>query len=125
MKIARELYLALENLLVNRHGVIVVKRVDSGDHLVREDTEGPPIDGLSVAFIEEHFGGEILGSSAEGVSAGLAVLGEAEVRQLEVAFGVDEDVFRLQVTVDNVQRVQVLKHECHLSRVEPVTRMAD
>jgi len=122
MKIARELDLALENLLVDRHGVVVVERVDSCDHLVGENAESPPIDGLAMAFVKENLGGEILGSSTEGVRAGLAVLCEAEVRQLEVALGVDEDVFGLQVTVDNVQRVQVLKHERHLARVKPATQ---
>ena len=56
VEIAGELNLALENLLVDGHRIIVIEGVNAGEHLVREDAERPPVDGLSVALIEEHFG---------------------------------------------------------------------
>ncbi len=37
MKIARELNLALKDLLIDGHGVVVVEGVDSGDHLIGQD----------------------------------------------------------------------------------------
>ena len=37
-----ELDLALEDLLINCHGVIVVERVNACHHLVGEDIESPP-----------------------------------------------------------------------------------
>lgn len=37
MKIARELNLAFEDLLVDGHGVVVIEWVYAGEHLVRQD----------------------------------------------------------------------------------------
>ncbi len=37
MKIARELNLALKDLLIDGHGVVVVEGVDTGDHLIGQD----------------------------------------------------------------------------------------
>ena len=115
VKIARELNLAFEDLLVDGHGVVVVKWIDAGDHLVGEDAEGPPVDRLAVAFVEEDLWGEVLRGTTERVCARLAVLCEAEIGQFEVALIVDKDILGLQITVDDVQRVQVFEHEGDLS----------
>ena len=56
MKIAGELDLALENLLVNCHGIVVIERVNSGDHLVSENAKCPPVDGFAVTFVEKYLG---------------------------------------------------------------------
>ena len=60
MKIAGELNLAFEDLLVDGHRIVVIEWVNAGEHLVREDAERPPVDGLSVALVEEHFGRQVL-----------------------------------------------------------------
>ena len=60
MKIARELNLTLEDLLIDGHRVVVIEGVNAREHLVREDAERPPVDGLSVALVEEHFGRQVL-----------------------------------------------------------------
>ena len=46
------------------------------------------------------------------------LLAEAEVGQLDVAFGVQQNVFRLQVAVDDALAVQVLQCQRDLSHVE-------
>jgi len=56
VKIARELNLAFEDLLVDCHRVVIIERIDTREHLVREDAECPPVDRLSVAFVEKYFG---------------------------------------------------------------------
>ena len=56
MKIARELNLTLEDLLIDGHGVVVVEGVDTGNHLIGEDAECPPVNGLAMTFVEENFG---------------------------------------------------------------------
>ena len=119
VKIAGELNLALEDLLVDGHRVIVIEGVNAGEHLVREDAQGPPVDRLAVALIQEDFGRQVLGRSAKRVSARLAVLSESEVRQFEVALLVNKDVLRLQISVNDVQRVQILEHQRHLRGVKP------
>ena len=108
MEVARELDLALENLLVDGHGVIVVEGVNASEHLVGEDSERPPIDRLGVALVQEDFRCDVLWCTANSVCSLLDLL-------------VDQNVLRLQVTVDNVERVQVLEHQSNLCRVEPMT----
>ena len=56
MKIARELNLALKDLLIDGHGVVVVEGVDTGNHLIGQDAQCPPVNGLAMTFVEEHFG---------------------------------------------------------------------
>jgi len=118
VKIAGELNLTLEDLLVNGHRVIIVERVNTGQHLVGEDAERPPVHGLAVALIKEHFGCQVLRSAAERISARLAVLGKSEVCQFEVALLVDQDVLRLQISVNDIQGMQVLEHQRHLRGVK-------
>lgn len=38
VKIARELNLALKDLLIDVHRVVVIERIDSRNHLVRKDS---------------------------------------------------------------------------------------
>lgn len=121
VEVTRELDLALEDLLVNGHGVVIVEGVDSGNHFVCEDAKRPPVYWLTVALIEEHFGRQVLGSPAQGVGPSVAVLSEAEVGQLQVTLLVNQDVFRLQVTIHDVLRVHILKHQANLGRIEPKT----
>lgn len=110
VEIARELNLALEDLLVDSHRVVIVERIDASQHLVRENAQRPPVDWLTVALVEEHLGRQVLRRPAQCVSARLTVLGETEICELQVALLVNQDVFRLQISVDDVQRVQILEH---------------
>lgn len=52
IKISWELYFAFQDFLVNGHGVIVVEWIDSCNHFVGQNTQGPPIDWLSMSFIK-------------------------------------------------------------------------
>ena len=119
MEIAGELNLALEDFLVDGHGVVVVERVDARQHLIGEDAERPPVHGLAVALVQEHFGGEVLRRATQRISARLAVLGETKVCELQVALLVDENILRLQISVNDVQRVEVLEHQRDLRGIEP------
>ena len=47
------------------------------------------------------------------------LLGQPEVSELDVAVEVHEDVFRLQVTVQNIQRVQMLQRHDDLADINP------
>ncbi len=81
VKITRELDLPLENLLIDGHGVVIVERIYSGDHFVGEDTEGPPVDWLSVALVKEYLRRKIFGRPTESVGTSLAVFCETEIRK--------------------------------------------
>ena len=82
VKVSGEPNLAFKDLLVDGHGVVVIEWVDASEHLISQDSEGPPIDGLTVTFVEEHLGSEVLWSTAQSVSACLAILGKSEVCEL-------------------------------------------
>lgn len=109
---------AFENFLVDGHGVFVVEGVDAGDHFVEEDAEGPPVDGLAVSLVQQDLRREVLRGSAEGVCPAFDDLGEPEIGEFQVAVGADEQVLGLEVSVDDILRVQVLEHGRHLRRVE-------
>lgn len=119
VEVSGELDLPLKDLLVDGHGVLVIEGIDASQHFVCENPKAPPVDGLSVALVHEHLRSQILRSSAEGVRPPVSVFSEAEVGEPEVADVVDEQVFRLQVSVNNVFRVQVFKHEYNLSSIKP------
>jgi len=83
----------------------VVEGRDPDNHLVDQDSEGPPIKSFVVSRADDHFRGEVLGRTAEGVRllpVLLHDLCQPEVSQHDVAVVVEQDVFRLQVTVYNV-----------------------
>ena len=67
-----------------------------------------------MALVEKHFRRQVLRSAAEGVGTRLAVLRETEVGQLEVTLLINEDILRLQITVDDVLLMQILEHESNL-----------
>lgn len=55
----------LENLLVHHIGVFVIERRQTSQHLVKEDTQCPPVDGLGVAVANEQLRSKVLRSSTE------------------------------------------------------------
>mmetsp|Transcript_4360 Transcript_4360/g.11304 ORF Transcript_4360/g.11304 Transcript_4360/m.11304 type:complete len:212 (+) Transcript_4360:158-793(+) len=85
LKVARELELAREDLLVDPEGVLVVKRRVARQHFVDEDAERPPVHRLSVPFGLDDLGREVLGCATQRPCSVLNVLGEAEVGDFQVA----------------------------------------
>ena len=96
---------------------------EADDHLVREDAKGPPIDGEGVTALDKDLRCQVVGRSAEGVSLGVALedLSQTEVREADVPIFVHQDVLRLQVTVDDVLRVEMAQCHGDLDRVEAGT----
>ena len=93
---------------------------EADDHLVSENTEGPPIDRETMAQLVNDFGRQILRRTAERLRLLVALenLGETEVGQRDVAILTHEDVLRLQITIDNLLLMQMAKGESHGQRVE-------
>jgi len=71
-----------------------------------------------VTLVKKHLRGEVFGGTAERVGTGLTELGETEIRELEVAFLINQNVFGFEITVNNMLRVEVLEHQRHLGRVK-------
>ena len=53
------------------------------EHLEHDHAEGPPVDRLAVALLQDELGREVLGRAAQRPRAVLDVLGEAKVDELE------------------------------------------
>jgi hypothetical protein len=51
------------------------------------------------------------------------LLAQPEVGQLDVTFGIQQNVLRLQVSVDNALTVQVLQRQCDLGDIETSLKM--
>jgi len=114
----RVLGLGVDNLLVDVHWVVINKRSVSGVHLVHEDTEGPPIDGLAVASVEEDLRGDVLGGTANGVGSLLHDLSKAIVDKLEVTINANHNILGLKISVDDILGMQVLEDRSDLGTVE-------
>ena len=117
IKAPGELELPLEYLLVDSHGVLVAERINSRKHLIYDDPQGPPVHRLSVALVQQNLRGQVLRSPTECVGPSLDHLRKAEVRELQIAIGAQQEILRLQVPVHYVQRMQILKHAHYLRTV--------
>ena len=116
---------ALEDLAVELDRVVGRKRRLAREALEGEDADGPPVDAETVPLDEDHLGREVLGRAAERPRAVGEHLGEAKVDELEVAVGVEQQILRLEVAVDDVERVQVRDDRRHLRDVEDDLRLVE
>lgn len=103
-------WLRVNNFLVDVHWIVIHEWSVTGMHLINQDTEGPPVNWLGVAFVEEDFGGDVLGCATDGVGALLDLFGKSIVNKFEIAIICNHDVLWLQVTIHDVLAVQILKH---------------
>lgn len=120
VKISGELNLTLQDLLIDRHRIIVIEGIYSSNHLVSEDSKRPPIDWLSVTLIEQDLWGQILRCATQSVGSCLAILCESKVSQFQVSFLIDQYVLWLQISVDYILLMQVFEHETDLGGVESI-----
>ena len=114
--------LAILDILVEFVPVFAIEGRKANEHFVDDGSKGPPIGGFAMALTLQNFRRQILCSSTETFSVlhSLNILfGKAEVGELDVAVNSYEDVFRLEVTIENVHLVEVLKGKENVSRVEP------
>ena len=111
----------LVHLLVVLVGAVVnVVWRKADDHFVGEDAQCPPVNGVGVATSLQHFWRNILRGATErvGLLVQLELLGDAEICHLQVAIFSNHNIFRLQVSVDDLVLVQVTEGESHLSCIE-------
>lgn len=83
--------------MVHHLAIGVVEGRQAVDHLVNQNAQRPPVHALSVGHFAKNFGRQVFGSSAERLR-GVALhvlLGQTEVRDANVPFRVQEQVFWL------------------------------
>lgn len=112
----------LEDLLLRLRVVRAAEGGGTRQEIEAQHAERPPVHGVAVVVAQDHFGRHVLDRAAEGVAAHVAVDGdfaEAEVREQQVAFRVEEAVFWFQVTVEHADGlVEVVEGEDHFRHVE-------
>ena len=79
------IYLSTQDLFVNPKRIIVKEWRISGQHLVDEDAEGPPVHRLVVALGLDDLRGQVLGGPAQGPRPVADSLGKTEVCYLQVS----------------------------------------
>ena len=107
---AGERNLASEDVLVNTHRIVIIERVNSGVHFVEQDSQSPPVDGLSVTLVQDNLGGDVLRGTADCEGSSLVEdLGKSEIGKLEIAVVSDKQIFGLEISVDNILRMKVFE----------------
>lgn len=114
----REGIVLLYYFLVHLHGGFSEERRSSADYFVYEHTEAPPICGPIVSFANEDFRSDVVWGAANGIGSLLDDFSESEISELEISFDINEDVFRLEISIGDVVAVQVLEGEHNLGGVE-------
>ena len=103
---------------VDIHGVIVLERRVASQHFVEQNSHSPPVHSFSVPLVEQDLGSDVLWSSANCVSPLSDYLSKTKVNHLQVAVCANHDVFWLQVSVDNVEALEVFENGHHLSSIK-------
>lgn len=109
-----------EDAVVHHLAVGVVERRQPVDHLVDQDAQRPPVHALPVRHLPQDLGRQVLGRAAQRLRrvALHVLLRQAEVRDADVALGVQEEVLGLQVAVDDVVLMQMGDAQHDLGCVE-------
>lgn len=131
--------------------IFVVEGRKASHHFVEQDAESPPVDDLGVTVTKEELWCEVLGCTTEGcqrerekssvhssqltLSQNLLTVGGLTLRHVElaetkvtegnVASVVEENVFGFEVSVDDVEAVQVFEGAEELSGVEAGAVLAE
>jgi hypothetical protein len=110
----------VDNALVNLVVVLVEVRRKSYDKLVEQSTNTVDICSLIVALTRQYLRAHVLWGPAEAMAplAFLYNFGQAKVCNLEVAIDVNQDVFWLDVPINNFQVVHELQTFDQLAEVE-------
>jgi len=103
---------------VDLAGAALVKGRVSYEQFVRHNSKGPHIDGLVVSFGHDDFRCEHLGGSAQSVRLFAHDFGESQIDNLAIALLVDENIFKLQVSVRDLSLVKVSQRFNDARRVE-------
>mmetsp|Transcript_17633 Transcript_17633/g.58081 ORF Transcript_17633/g.58081 Transcript_17633/m.58081 type:complete len:437 (-) Transcript_17633:326-1636(-) len=121
----RQHELLAEDVVVDHLAVVVVERMIPRHHLPRQDPQRPPVNLLPVLVLLQLLGRHVqlracprLRADGAAAVSVLVHLRATEVRDDEVTSGVDEDVLRLEIAVNDAVSMQLLKRQCHLSRVD-------
>mmetsp|Transcript_60194 Transcript_60194/g.140679 ORF Transcript_60194/g.140679 Transcript_60194/m.140679 type:complete len:216 (+) Transcript_60194:440-1087(+) len=94
-------------------------------HLVDQNAQRPPVYRQAIGFLLDDLGSHVLRGSTHRVGLPVPeVLGEAKVRELQVAGLMDQDVLRFQIPENDEHAVQVVNGRGDLCRINPRSVLA-
>jgi hypothetical protein len=111
VEMSGKLQLLVEDLVVGLHSAAAAEGVASGDHLVGHQAQAPPVDSPAVSPVEQYLWRHLLWRATHRVCPSVDLLGLGEVRQLQLPVCVDQHVFGLQVSLNDVLCVHLLECE--------------
>ena len=80
----REMQLPLQDILINNERVVISKRINSGDHLVKQHPKSPPVDWLAMSLVLEDLRGKIFRGSAEREGPIFDDFGKSKISEFEI-----------------------------------------
>ena len=101
--------------------VLVVKRSDTDNHLVDQDTESPPVNGEVMACLADHLGRKVFWCPTVALGELITLaqnFGKAIVYDFNVADIINHDVFQLEISMHNTFLVEFSDSQCNLYSVE-------
>jgi hypothetical protein len=103
--------------------VIVVSGVEgreSNNHLVGKDSDGPPIHRERMALLCQYFRCEVIRCATEREGLGIALqnFGESKIGQTNVAVFVHKNVFRFEVSINDMLIMEMSDGHRHLNSIE-------
>lgn len=117
VEIFGEAYFSLEDILVDDHRILISEGVDPCVHLVDEYAEGPPVNSLAMALVQQDLGSEVFWGPAQSVGSSLDYLGEAEVSEFEIAVVGNQQVLGFEISENNIFIMQMLENQHDLGSV--------
>ena len=116
----REWNLLLKGHLENLIGVFVHEGWSAQEQLVHKNAKRVPINGMPMSLVQNHLWWDILRSPTESVRAhpGLQPLNKSEISQFDEPILLKQNIFGLQVTVNQILAMDVLKNQYDLSSIK-------
>lgn len=98
----------LENHVHRRLAVVRGKGQIAREHLVHENAKRPPVGALVMPLTVDHLGRHVLHRAAERVRLAVGLVcvlfAQAKIRQGNVTFVIQQNVFRLEIAVGKKMR---------------------
>ena len=94
----------------------------SGQHLVEQHPQGPPVNREPIVLRPEDLRRDVVWSSAEcggGIALTDSFLAHPVVGQLDVTFVVQQNVVQLQISVNDSSLMQIIQRQADLRTVKP------
>jgi len=98
------------------------KRVFPSKKLIEDGTERPKVSTVGITFVSKYLRCHVLRSPDKAESSILILehpLTSAHINQLEIAVSPDHDIFRFQITIDDIFMVHYLEDVDEKGDIEP------